>query len=254
MLQLQQVSKSFADHSTPALEPISLDIAGNEFLVILGSSGSGKSTLLKLINRLITPTSGRILFQQRDLEDYNPVTLRRSIGYVFQGVGLLPHMNIADNVSIVPHLSGAASSKCHELATRYLHLVNLDPGTYAKRFPHELSGGQQQRVGVARALATDAQLLLMDEPFGALDAITRDQLQQELLTIKQQLAKTIVFVTHDIFEALTLADRMVILHDGQVQQIGSKQEIINNPATGFVRELFQKPLQQIDKLRNHSTT
>lgn len=252
MLQLQQVSKSFSNNHAPVLEPITLDIARNELLVILGSSGSGKSTLLKLINRLITPTSGKILFQQRDLADYDAVTLRRSIGYVFQGVGLLPHMNVADNVSIVPHLGGVSSNKCRELAAVYLQQVNLDPATYARRFPHELSGGQQQRVGVARALATEAELLLMDEPFAALDAITRDQLQQDLLTLKQQLGKTIVFVTHDIFEAMTLADRIAVLHNGQLQQIGSKQEIINNPATGFVRELFQKPLQQIETLRNHS--
>ena len=252
MLQLQQVSKSFAGNHAPALEPITLDIARNEILVILGSSGSGKSTLLKLINRLITPTSGKVLFQQRDLEDYDPVTLRRSIGYVFQGIGLLPHMNVASNVSIVPHLSGVSINKCSQLATRYLQQVNLDPATYARRFPHELSGGQQQRIGVARALATEAELLLMDEPFGALDAITRDQLQQELLTIKQQLSKTIVFVTHDIFEALTLADRIAVLHNGCLQQIGNKQEIINNPATRFVHQLFQKPLQQIEQLRSHS--
>lgn len=253
MLQLQQVSKTFSSDHSFSLEPVSLNVARNELLVILGSSGSGKSTLLKLINRLLTPTSGQILFEKRNVNDYDPVTLRHSMGYVFQGIGLLPHLTVADNISTVPHLRGVSRSECNKLAAQYLEQVNLDPATYAQRLPHELSGGQQQRVGVARALATEAELLLMDEPFGALDAITRDQLQQELLALKHQLGKTIVFVTHDIFEALTLADRIVVLHNGQLQQVGSKQDIINKPATEFVRELFQKPLQQIDKLRNDST-
>lgn len=252
MLQIQDVSKRFTGSEQPALHPVSLDIAENELLVLLGSSGSGKSTLLKLINRLLRPTSGRIVYQQRDLEDYDPVALRRSIGYVFQGIGLLPHLNVADNVGIVPHLRGEGSKRCQALARQYLKLVNLNPDTYAERLPRELSGGQQQRLGVARALATGADLLLMDEPFGALDAITRDQLQQELLSLKQQLGKTIVFVTHDIFEALTLADRIAVIHDGQLQQVGSKLELIHQPATTFVRELFQKPLQQLDNLRGQA--
>ncbi len=247
MLQLHQVSKSFASVSNPALHPTSLEVASQEILVVLGSSGSGKSTLLKLINRLLDPSSGHILFKQRRLDSYNPVMLRRSIGYVFQAVGLLPHLSVADNVSIVARLQGETRHACRQLARQHLTLVELDPDTYGPRLPHELSGGQQQRVGVARALATGADLLLMDEPFGALDAITRDQLQQQLLLLKQRLGKTIVFVTHDIFEALTLADRIAVLHQGQLHQLGSKQQLINHPATDFVRDLFQKPLQQLTR-------
>ncbi len=251
MLQLQSVTKSFlADNY--ALHPISLEVADNELLVILGSSGSGKSTLLKLINRLLLPSSGKIIYKQRDLSSYELVPLRRSIGYVFQNIGLLPHQSVAENVSTVPHLQGATTQECEKIAEKYLAMVNLDPDEYGHRRPDELSGGQQQRVGVARALATEADLLLMDEPFGALDSITRDQLQQELLKLKQQLGKTIVFVTHDIFEALTLADRIAVLHQGQLHQVGSKHDIVNQPATDFVRDLFNKPLQQLTSLSIHT--
>lgn len=248
MLVVEAIAKKFND--SYALQPTSLHVKNNELLVLLGSSGSGKSTLLKLINRLLTPTSGHIFFKQKPLNDYDLVSLRRSIGYVFQGIGLLPHLTVIDNVSIVPHLQGNDQQQCDTIAREYLSLVDLDPDFYAQRLPHELSGGQQQRVGVARALATGADLLLMDEPFGALDSITRNQLQQELLLLKQKLGKTIVFVTHDIFEALTLADRIAIFHQGQLQQIGNKHEIINQPATEFVRALLHTPLQQLAQLQS----
>ena len=248
MISLQQVCKSYQQRYD-ALAPLSLEIASGELLVLLGSSGSGKSTLLKLINRLLEPDSGEILLHGKRLQEYDPVTLRRSIGYVFQGIGLLPHLSIIDNVATVPRLRGDDPAQATRQARELLADVNLDPDEYANRTPDELSGGQQQRVGVARALATGADLLLMDEPFGALDAITRDELQSMLLELHQRLHKTIVFVTHDIFEAVRLADRIVVMHRGRIEQIGSASELIRQPASEFVELLFSKPLQALDHLR-----
>lgn len=248
MISLQQVSKSY-QRQYDALAPLSLEIAAGELLVLLGSSGSGKSTLLKLINRLLEPDSGEIMLQGRRLQEYDAVALRRSIGYVFQGIGLLPHLNIIDNVTTVPRLRGDHPGQALQQARALLHSVNLDPDQYADRMPQALSGGQQQRVGVARALATGASLLLMDEPFGALDAITRDELQSMLLDLHQRLHKTIVFVTHDIFEAVRLADRIVVMHAGQIEQIGTASELINEPASEFVELLFSKPLQALKHLQ-----
>jgi len=248
MISLQQVCKSYQQRYD-ALAPLSLEIASGELLVLLGSSGSGKSTLLKLINRLLEPDNGEILLHGKRLQEYDPVALRRSIGYVFQGIGLLPHLSIIDNVATVPRLRGDDPAQSLQQARELLTSVNLDPEQFAKRTPDELSGGQQQRVGVARALATGADLLLMDEPFGALDAITRDELQSMLLELHQRLHKTIVFVTHDIFEALRLADRIVVLHQGRIEQIGSASELMRQPASEFVELLFSKPLQALDHLR-----
>jgi len=245
MMSLKHVSKSFDGERHFAINDVSLDIRDGETLVLLGSSGCGKTTLLKLINRLLDLTSGTIEVDGKDIARQDPVALRRSIGYVFQEIGLFPHMTVEENVAVVPRLIGWPSQKRRERAHELLRIVGLDPDTYAGRFPEELSGGQQQRVGVARALAADPAYLLMDEPFGALDALTRDTLQHELLTLKQRLNKTIVFVTHDIFEALTLGDRIAVLHGGHLQQIGTKEEILQNPATDFVRELFTKPAQQL---------
>jgi osmoprotectant transport system ATP-binding protein len=245
MISLKHISKSYDDGQHFAIDNVSLDIHEGETLVLLGSSGCGKTTLLKLTNRLLDLTRGTIEVDGKDIAHQNPIALRRSIGYVFQGIGLFPHMTVEENVAMVPRLMGWPSQKRRERAHELLRIVGLDPETYAGRFPEELSGGQQQRVGVGRALAADPAYLLMDEPFGALDALTRDTLQQELLTLKQKLNKTIVFVTHDIFEALTLGDRIAVLHAGQLQQIGTKEEILQNPATEFVRELFAKPAKQL---------
>lgn len=245
MISLKHVSKSFDDGHHFAINNVSLDIHEGETLVLLGSSGCGKTTLLKLINRLLDLTSGTIEVDGKDIASQDPIALRRSIGYVFQGIGLFPHMTVEENVAMIARLIGWPSQKRRERAHELLRIVGLDPETYAGRFPEELSGGQQQRVGVGRALAADPAYLLMDEPFGALDALTRDTLQQGLLTLNQKLNKTIVFVTHDIFEALTLGDRIAVLHAGHLQQIGTKEEILQNPATDFVRELFAKPAQQL---------
>jgi osmoprotectant transport system ATP-binding protein len=245
VISLKHVSKSFDDGQHFAIDNISFDIHQGETLVLLGSSGCGKTTLLKLTNRLLDLTRGTIEVDGVDIARQDPIALRRSIGYVFQGIGLFPHMTVEENLAMVPRLMGWPSKKRRERAYELLRVVGLDPETYAARFPEELSGGQQQRVGVGRALAADPAYLLMDEPFGALDALTRDTLQQELLTLRQKLNKTIVFVTHDIFEALTLGDRIAVLHAGHLQQIGTKEEILQNPATEFVRELFAKPAQQL---------
>jgi len=245
MITLKQVSKSFDGGVSYAVRSLCLEIAEGETLVLLGSSGCGKTTTLKMINRLIEPTGGGIEVDGRNVLDQDPIELRRSIGYVFQGIGLFPHLTVAQNVEILPQLLGWAAGRRQERAYELLELVGLVPREYADRYPDELSGGQQQRVGVARALAADPAYLLMDEPFGALDAVTRGGLQQELLLLKQRLAKTIVFVTHDIFEALTLADRIAVLHEGRLEQVGTKREIVNRPASPFVRDLFAKPAEQL---------
>ena len=245
MIQLSHISKSFDGGRSYAVNDLSFQVNEGETVVLLGSSGCGKTTTLKMINRLVEPTEGFIKVNGKDIMDQGPVDLRRRIGYVFQGIGLLPHMTIGRNVEIVPRLLGWPSKKRQERMQELLELVGLPAEDYAERFPEELSGGQQQRVGVARALAADPAYLLMDEPFGALDALTREILQQELLNLKKQLKKTIIFVTHDLFEALFLGDRIVILHGGRLQQIGTKKEILGAPATEFVRNLFARPAKQL---------
>lgn len=245
MIALERVSKSFDDGVSFAVKDLCLQVAEGETLVLLGSSGCGKTTTLKMINRLIDPTAGRIEVDNRNVMDVDPVELRRSIGYVFQGIGLFPHMRVADNVSIVLRLLGWPRRRRRRRANELLSLVDLDPNDYARRYPAELSGGQQQRVGVARALGADPAYLLMDEPFGALDALTRDTLQKELVRLKERLGKTIVFVTHDIVEAMILADRIAVMHEGKLEQVGSQNEILNDPATPFVRDLFAKPAEQL---------
>ncbi len=244
MISLKHVFKTYAD-GTPAVSGLSLDIKAGETLVLLGSSGCGKTTTLKLINRLIELTNGSIEVDGRNIMDQEITELRRSIGYVFQGIGLFPHLSVERNIAVVPRLLGWRKSKCQKRARELMDLVKLPPSEYACQYPDQLSGGQQQRVGVARALAADPAYLLMDEPFGALDALTRNQLQQELLRIKSELKKTIIFVTHDIFEALTLGDRIAVMHEGRIEQCGSKEEILAAPATEFVRDLFAKPATQL---------
>jgi len=246
---LERVHKSFDGGRSFAVENLSLEIAQGETLILLGSSGCGKTTTLKMINRLIEPDSGRITVDGRDVMVQEPVELRRTIGYVFQETGLFPHMNVRQNVEIIPKLLGWEAVKRRRRAEEVLEVVGLSADLLCDRYPDELSGGQQQRVGVARALAADPDYLLMDEPFGALDALNRDVLQQELITLKGRLGKTIVFVTHDIFEALTLGDRIAVLHQGRLQQLGTREEVIGNPATDFVRDLFAKPAAQLAAYR-----
>lgn len=249
MIVLDSVSKSYDGGNSYAVSDLSLEVQDGETLVLLGSSGSGKTTTLKMVNRLIEPTSGSITVDGENVFDRDPVSVRRSIGYVFQGVGLFPHLTIQENVAIVPRLLGWSSARRDTRARELLDLVGLPQQEYAERFPDELSGGQQQRVGVARALAPDPHYLLMDEPFGALDALTRDTLEQEVLGLKERLGKTIVFVTHDIFEALTLADRVAILHAGLLEQVGTKEDVLRHPASDFVRELFEQPARKASQFQ-----
>ena len=251
MIRLNGVSKSFDEGETFAVRDFSLEIAEGETIVLLGSSGCGKTTTLKMINRLLEATEGEIEVDGQNIMERDPVELRRSIGYVFQGIGLFPHMTIQENLSIVLRLVGKPQSEREERARELLSLINLDPDVYLGRYPSELSGGQRQRIGVGRALAANPSYLLMDEPFGALDALSRDSLQQELLQLKEKLQKTIIFVTHDIFEALTLADRIAVMHEGRLEQVGTKEEILGQPATDFVRGLFEKPAKQLAAFQEH---
>lgn len=250
MIAISHVSKSFDGGRTHAVQDVSLEIADGDTLVLLGSSGCGKTTTLKMINRLVDPTDGTIEVDGRNVLELDPIELRRTMGYVFQGIGLFPHMTVEENVAIVPRLLGWSVDKKQRRVAELLEMVGLEPSDYGHRLPQQLSGGQQQRVGVARALAANPKYLLMDEPFGALDALTRDTLQEELLSLKSRLGKTIVFVTHDIFEALTLGDQVAVMHGGKLQQIGSPDDVVSNPKTPFVRDLFAKPAKQLAAFRD----
>ncbi|MEM1244235.1 MAG: ATP-binding cassette domain-containing protein [Pseudomonadota bacterium] len=245
MIIFKNVSKSFDKNKTFVVKNIDLTIHDSEILVLLGSSGCGKTTTLKMLNRLVEPSDGQITLDDKPIKSFDRVNLRRSMGYVIQGVGLFPHMTVAENISIVLRLLGKSEDERLKCAMELLSLINLDPKEYAFRMPDELSGGQQQRVGVARALANNPKYLLMDEPFGALDSITRNALQDELLRLNTELHKTIVFVTHDILEAFKLADRIVVMNKGRIEQIGTKEDILNHPATPFVQELIQTPTEQL---------
>ena len=236
MITLEHVSKTFTSHgqTVPAVDDVSLVVEEGELHVLIGPSGSGKTTTMRMINRLETPTAGRITVDGRDIRAMNVVELRRGIGYVIQQGGLFPHFTVADNVAVVPRLLGWPRQKRRQRAEELLALVGLPPDQFADRYPRELSGGQQQRVGVARALAVDPPIVLMDEPFGAVDPITRKQLQRELRRIQAEVRKTIVFVTHDIGEAFLLADRIVLMLDGRVVQNGTPADLLRRPSDRFV--------------------
>ncbi len=249
MIVLNNVSKSFDQGRTYAVREVSLTVAEGETLVLLGTSGCGKTTTLQMINRLVEPTAGSIHVDGADILRQDLLALRRGIGYVFQNIGLFPHMTVAENAAIVPRLIGAPKPQRRERAFELLDLVGLDPAQYADRKPSQLSGGQQQRVGIARALAADPKYLLMDEPFGALDAVTRDLLQEELVRIKTTLNKTIIFVTHDLFEAVRLGDRIGVMNAGRLEQIGTARELLDHPATPFVAELFGHAKRQAELLK-----
>ena len=240
MIWLEQLTKIYEteDGSFTAVDGLDLHIQRGEFVVLIGPSGCGKTTTLKMVNRLIEPTSGRIYINGHPADQMNPVMLRRNIGYVIQIIGLFPHMTIAQNVGIVPHLKQWPREKKHEKVTELLAMVGLDPDVYYDRYPGELSGGQQQRIGVLRALASEPDIILMDEPFGALDPITREQLQDELKQLQEKLKKTIVFVTHDMDEALKIADRIVLMREGKPVQVATPSEMIAHPANQFVREFI----------------
>jgi osmoprotectant transport system ATP-binding protein len=234
VIELEHVTKRY-DGGAIAVDDLSLSVDAGELVVLVGPSGCGKTTSMKMVNRLIEPTSGRILIEGRDVLAEDPVVVRRGIGYVIQQVGLFPHQTIADNVATVPRLLGWDKSRIRARVNELLELVGLPPSSYANRYPHQLSGGQRQRVGVARALGADPPVLLMDEPFGAIDPVTRDRLQQEFLRLQAELRKTVIFVTHDIEEAVLLGDRIAVLREGGVlEQYASPADVLGRPATPFV--------------------
>lgn len=239
MLKFENVTKIY-DGGFKAVDSVSFTIKEGEFLVLIGPSGSGKSTTMKLINRMIPHTSGTISINGKDVNTYNAAELRRGIGYVIQQIGLFPHYTIEKNIAIVPQLKGWSKEDIKARVLELLELVGLDPKIYAQRFPMELSGGQQQRVGVARALASNPDIILMDEPFGALDPITREQLQAELVTLQKKLKKTIVFVTHDMDEALKMGDRIAIMKEGKLLQLDTPEKLLHEPSHGFVEEFIGK--------------
>ena len=236
MIELQQVSKSFS--GLKVIDEVCLHIAQGEFTVILGSSGSGKSTLLKMMNRMVEHDSGRILFAGQEIRRFAPKDIRRRMGYAIQSVGLFPHWNVEKNIATVPRLLGWPKARIMARVDELMGLLHLDPALYRGRFPHQLSGGQQQRVGVARALAANPEVLLMDEPFGALDPVTRAALQREMARIHTTLGKTIVLVTHDIDEALGLASRIVLIDRGRIVQHATPLQMLSAPASRVVRDFF----------------
>ncbi|CAL9468598.1 betaine/proline/choline family ABC transporter ATP-binding protein [Streptomyces levis] len=234
-IELENLTKRFPGSAQPAVDNVSMEIKAGEVVVFVGPSGCGKSTTLKMINRLIEPSGGRIRMGGEDVTDIDPVGLRRKVGYAIQSAGLFPHMTVAQNIGLVPKMIGWPRARIRERTEELLDLVGLDPGEFHGRYPRQLSGGQQQRVGVARALAADPPVLLMDEPFGAVDPITRDHLQDELIRLQHELRKTIVFVTHDFDEAIKLGDRIAVLRErSHIAQFDTPEAILTNPADDFV--------------------
>jgi len=239
MVRFDNVSKTYPD-GTKAVRNLSFEIKKGEIVVLIGPSGCGKTTTMKMINRLIPHTEGTITIGGRDISKEDPVSLRRNIGYVIQQIGLFPHYTVEENIALIPTLKGWNREKKKQRVEELLNMVGLDPAQFAKRYPKELSGGQQQRVGVARALATDPEIVLMDEPFGALDPITREQLQDELLSLQRKMRKTIVFVTHDMDEALKMGDRIAVMKDGALLQFDTPDKLLMEPAHGFVEQFIGK--------------
>ena len=250
MIELHEVGKSYG--ATRAIDGLSLTIERGEFVVLIGASGSGKSTLLKMINRLVEHDRGRVLFQGKEIRSFRPEDIRRRMGYAIQSIGLFPHWTVARNIATVPELLGWPAARIAARVDELLDLLGLAPALYRQRYPQQLSGGQQQRVGVARALAADPELLLMDEPFGALDPVTRGALQQEMARIHRASGKTIVMVTHDIEEALRLATRIVLLDHGRVLQSGSPEQLLAQPASDAVADFFGRAERGLRLLALHT--
>ena len=239
MIRLEELTKTFPGSSEPAVDSLTLDVYEGEIVVFVGPSGCGKTTTMKMINRIIEPTGGRIFLEGEDVTDQNPDQLRRRIGYVIQQIGLFPHMTIADNIATVPKMLGWEKRRISERTDELLDMVGIDPARFRGRYPKELSGGQMQRVGVARAMAADPPVMLMDEPFGAIDPITRERLQDEFLRLQEEIHKTIVFVTHDIDEAIKMGDRIAILGEqAHIAQYDTPETILTDPSGEFVEDFI----------------
>lgn len=252
MLSFDAVTKRY--DGVPVVDTVSFDVPAGAFAAIIGESGSGKSTALKMINRLVEPSSGTVRLNGADVGERDPVALRRSIGYAFQGVGLFPHMTAAENVAVTPRLLGWEDDRIARRTVELMENVGLAPDQFADRLPHQLSGGQRQRVGFARALAAEPELLLLDEPFGALDPVIRNELQDDLKRLHNALGLTTVMVTHDMAEALLLADMIVVLHGGRVLQVGAPSELLNTPADDYVAALIETPRRQAAALETLAVT
>ena len=246
-IAFDRVSKHYGEARTAALVDVTLAVAEREFLAVVGPSGSGKSTLLRLVNRLTDPSEGKVRFQGEDVRAQDPILLRRRIGYVFQGVGLFPHLTVVENIGITPKLLGWENSRIAARVDELLALVHLAP-EYRGRFPNELSGGERQRVGIARALAAQPPVVLMDEPFGALDPLTRDALSKDYRRLHETLKLTSVMITHDMTEAVLLADRIAVMHAGRVIEIDTPRALMAAAKHAYVRELMQTPRRQAERL------
>ena len=248
VISFERVSKVYDGVRT--LENVTLAVAAREFLAIVGGSGAGKTTLLRLINRLTDPSDGIVRIEGEDVRALDPIALRRRIGYVFQNIGLFPHMTVAENIAITPRLLGWDAAQRGARVDELIDLVRLDRAKYRDRLPHQLSGGERQRVGVARALAARPRIVLMDEPFGALDPITRDALGGDVRSLHDQLGLTTVMITHDALEAVLLADRIVVMRDGRVIADGTPRALLAGDADPYVRELMQTPRRQAERLHD----
>jgi osmoprotectant transport system ATP-binding protein len=248
-ISFEGVGKSYGDDHRPAIVDLSFDVRDGEFLAVVGASGSGKTTLLGLINRLGEPTSGKVRLNGADIRGLDPVLLRRSIGYVFQGIGLFPHMTVAENIAITPRLIGTPKAEIAVRVDELLDLVRLDRARHRDRFPHQLSGGERQRVGFARALAARPRLMLLDEPFGALDPVTRDALGGDYRRLHDTLGLTTVMITHDMLEALLLADRIAVLSAGRLIALDTPAALMAGAAGAEVEALMQTPRRQAERLR-----
>ena len=249
MITFEHVTKRYGDKT--AVDDLTFEVGKGEVCVLIGPSGCGKTTTMRMVNRLIEPTSGRILVDGTDVTKLKPEVLRRRLGYAIQSVGLFPHLTVAENIGVVPRLLGWEAPRMAARATELLSLVGLDPAEYARKYPRQLSGGEAQRIGVARALAADPPALLMDEPFGAVDPLNRERLQAEFSRIQRELGKTVIFVTHDIDEAIRLADRIAIMREGHLEQYDTPEAVLDRPANAFVRDFVgaDRALKRLVRVR-----
>jgi len=253
MIELQRVTKIYPGSDHPAVDGVTLTVPDGEICIFIGPSGCGKTTLMRMINRLLPITSGKILLGNQNVYEMDPIQLRRGIGYAIQQIGLFPNMNVRDNIAVVPKLLGWNKAKIDDRVDELLNLVNLPPDVFRNRYPRELSGGQAQRIGVARAMATDPPYMLMDEPFGAIDPINRAVLQDEFLRIQEKLKKTIIFVTHDIDEAIKMGDKICLLKDGRLEQYGTPNDLLVSPKNEFVKNFVgaDRTLKRLTLLKVH---